>query len=135
MHFNCIIQYTTGAIFQFCLILMTMLWIFHLFHIFLKVVFPIESRFLTTRRWNRGLHATEILISLLLSALGPTIVWLAGIKYGFAFFPPLLCLPTSRVFVFYTMSIPLILILTGGVNLITTVIWKLLIKVCKQYVL
>lgn len=114
-----------GGIFQFCLTLMTMFWIFHLIHIFLKVVFPVKSLFLTTRRWKRGLHITEVLASLLLSALGPAIVHLSGIQYGFAFFPPLLCLPASNVFLFYAMAVPSILVMTLGLNVIAVIIWTL----------
>lgn len=117
--------YCIGATFQFCLILMTMFWLFHLFHIFLKVVFPVKSRFLMTGRWKRGSHIVEVLISFFISALGPAIVWLTGIKYAFAFFPPLLCLPTSGVFLFYAMCVPLILILTLGLNMIVTIVWTL----------
>ena len=72
-----------------------------------------------------GIHITEVLISLCISALGPGIVHLSGIKYGFAFFPPLLCLPTSSVFLFYAMCVPLILILTFGLNVIAAIVWTL----------
>ena len=127
-------MYFIGATFQFCLILMSIFWLFHLFHVFLKVVFPVKSRFLTTRKWNRKLHIAEILVSILISALGPATVWIAGIKYGFSFFPPLLCLPTSRAFVFYTMSVPLMILLTLGLNMTATIIWTLL-KVSELYII
>ena len=67
----------------------------------------------------------EILASFLISALGPGIVHVFGIKYGFAFFPPLLCLPTSNIFLFYGMCVPLILILTLGLNVIAVIVWTL----------
>ena len=108
---------------------MTMFWIFHLIHIFLKVVFPVKSLFLTTRRWNRGLHITEVLASFFISALGPGIVHLSGIKYGFAFFPPLLCLPASNLFLFYAMAVPLVVIMTLGLNVIAVIIWTLFSRV------
>ena len=120
---------TVGGAFQFCLTLMTMFWIFHLFHIFLKIVFPIKSRFLASRKWSRGLHVSEVLISLFVSALGPAIIRLAGIPYGMAFFPPFLCLPTDSVFLFYVMCVPLMIVMTLGLNMIATMIWTLL-KVC-----
>ena len=67
----------------------------------------------------------EVLVSFLISALGPGIVHLAGIEYGFAFFPPLLCLPTSNVFLFYAMCVPLIFILILGLNMIAAITWTI----------
>ena len=114
-----------GVIFQFCVMLMSLFWLLHLFHIYLSVVFPIESRYLKTEKWSQRVHITEVVASVFISALCPAVVLVTNINYNFIFYPPLFCTPATQVLVFYSMAIPVVLVTVIGLNLIVTVVWTL----------
>ena len=90
-------------------------WLLHLFHLFLGVVFPFWSKFLKEKKWKIRLHVVEVLGAVTLCSLAPTIL-AASSSYTLSRFPPLLALP-SRDIVFFTVEIPLAIILAVGVNL------------------
>ena len=94
---------------------MSAMWFLHLFHLFLGVVFPFQSKFLNEKKFKFRLHVLEVLGSIVLCSLAPTIfVSVSG--YTFGSFPPLVFLPSRRV-AFYTIVLPLAVILACGVNL------------------
>ena len=94
---------------------MAVTWFLHLFHLFLGVAFPFWSRFLSEKKWKIRLHVVEVLGSVLLCSLAPTVV-VSDSEYTLGRFPPLFALP-SRVVVFYTTVLPLAIILAAGINL------------------
>jgi len=104
---------------------MSLFWLLHLFHIYLSIVFPIESRFLKTKKWSQRLHITEVVVSVFISALCPAVVLVTNINYNFIFYPALFCTPATQVLIFYSMAIPVVLITVIGLNLIVTVVWTL----------
>jgi len=61
-----------------------------------------------------------------LSALGPGVVWFSNNEYNVFTLPPLLCLPATTSLIFYTICLPLVILLTIGINLIAVVLWTLL---------
>ena len=65
----------------------------------------------------------EVVSSVLLCGLAPTI-YVAVSDYRFARFPPLLSLPTKTV-VFYTIVLPLSVILVIGTNLFVLSLFKI----------
>ena len=90
-------------------------WFLHLFHLFLGVAFPFRSKFLSEKKWKIRLHVVEVFGSVLLCSLAPTI-FISVSEYVPGRFPPLFALP-SRVVVFYTIVLPLAIILAAGINL------------------
>ncbi|XP_065890997.1 uncharacterized protein [Dysidea avara] len=115
----------SGGVFQFCLMLMSSFWLLHLFHVYLSIVFPIRSRFLKTKKWSQRLHIAEVVGSIFISALCPAVVLATNINYNLIFYPPLLCTPATQISVFYSMTIPVVLVTVIGLNLIVTVVWTL----------
>ena len=87
------------------------------------VAFPFWSERLEDDSWKARLHVVEVVSSVLLSGLAPTI-YVAMSDYRFGRFPPLMSLPTRAV-VFYTIMLPLSVILAVGINLIVFSLYKI----------
>ena len=94
---------------------MAVTWFLHLFHLFMGVVFPFRSQFLKEKKWKIRLHVVEVFGAVILCGLAPTI-FVSVSEYTLGRFPPLFALP-SREKAFYTMQVPLAIILAVGVNL------------------
>ena len=119
-----------GFVFHFCLMFMGVTWFLHLFHLFLGVAFPFRSRFLNENKWKIRLHVVEVLGSVVLCSLAPTI-FVSVSEYTLGRFPPLFALP-SREVAFYTIVLPLCIILAVGVN-ITFYTFLSIHKVIKKF--
>ena len=102
---------------------MPVTWFLHLFHLFLGVAFPFWSRFLSEQKWKIRLHIVEVSGSVVLCSLAPT-MFVSVSEYVFGRFPPLFALP-SREVAFYTIVLPLALILATGVNLTFYTFWSI----------
>ena len=94
---------------------MSTMWFLHLFHLFLGVAFPFRSKFLNEKKCKLKIHVLEVLGSIVLCSLAPTI-FVSVSEYTLGRFPPLFALPSRRV-AFYTILLPLAVILACGVNL------------------
>ena len=90
-------------------------WFLHLLHLFLGVVFPFQTEILNEKKWKNRLHVAEVFGSIVLCSLAPTI-YVSISEYTFARFPPLFAIPAGEV-IFYTIVLPLSIILAVGVNL------------------
>ena len=62
-----------GFFFHFCFVYLVVIWLLHLFHLFLGVVFPFWSKFLNEKKWKIQLYAVEMFESVILCSLAPTI--------------------------------------------------------------
>ena len=82
-------------------------------------------KFLSGRTWSRGLHATEVTVALILSAIGPMAVFISETEYNMITLPPIMCFPSTHLSV-YTLFIPLVVIATVGVCLIIMILWALI---------
>ena len=125
MHFatQLCIYYLIGFVFHFCLVIVFVFWFLHLFHLFLGVVFPFWSRFLSEREWKIRLHVVGVFGSVILCGLAPTIL-VSVSEYTFGRFPPLFAFP-SRDVTFYTIMLPITIILSSGVNLTFYTFWTI----------
>ena len=118
-----VIYYFIGFVFHFCTVFMSVVWFLHLFHLFLGVVFPFWSRFLSEREWKIRLHVVEVFGSVILCSLAPTI-FVSVSEYTLGRFPPLLTLP-SRDVSFYTIILSLTIVLASGINLTFSTFWTI----------
>ena len=92
-----------------------MTWFLHLFHFFLGVAFPFWSRFLKESKWKNRLHVLEFFGSFVLCSLAP-IIFVTESEYILVRFPPFFALPSKDV-TFYTIILPLAIVLAVGINL------------------
>ena len=102
---------------------MAAFWLLHLIHLFIKIYLPIWSRKLDRKQTKLILHLTETVGAIILCSL-PSIVYVSVSEYSFGRFPPMLCVP-SGVVTFYTMCLPLCVLLGSGVILTVIMFWKL----------
>ena len=109
--------------FHWLLVLLSLLWLLHLIHLFIKIAFPLRSRKLDVKRTKYILHATEVCGAFLLTGLAP-IIFVSVSEYNFGRFPPLFCFP-SRAVTFYTMCLPLCIVIGSGVVLAIVTFWML----------
>ena len=105
----------TGFATHFSLVFATVTWFLHMFHFFLGIAFPFWSRFLNEQTWKIRLHVVELIGSIVLCSLAPT-VFVSVSDYTLSRFPPLFARP-SRDVSFYTLILPLAIFLAVGVNL------------------
>ena len=86
-----------------------------MFHFFLGIAFPFWSRFLNEQTWKIRLHVVELIGSIVLCSLAPT-VFVSVSDYTLSRFPPLFARP-SRDVSFFTIILPLAILLAIGLNL------------------
>ena len=103
--------------------LLAIFWLLHLIHLFIKINLPFWSKKLDRKKAKIILHAVEVTGAFILCGLAP-IVYVSVSKYSFGRFPPLFCFP-SKVVNFYTICLPLCVILGAGVILAITMFWIL----------
>ena len=115
-----------GAIFHFLIMLMSIFWFLHLSHVYLNILFPIQLKFLKRKEWSRGLHITEVTGAIILSAIGPMVVFITGNEYNITTLPPMICFPASIYLSIYTLFIPLVMMSTIAVCVIIVVLWTLI---------
>ena len=104
---------------------MGIFWFLHISHVYLNILLPIQLNFLNRKTWSRGLHATEVTVALILSAIGPMAVLISETEYNINTLPPIMCFPSTHLSV-YTLFVPLVLIATVGVCLIIMILWALI---------
>ena len=107
--------YITGFVSHFALLCATLTWFLHLFHLFLAVVFPFWSQFLSEQKWKIRLHILEVVGCVVVSSIAP-IIFVSTSEYTIARFPPLFPQP-SRDVVFYSLVLPNTILIAIGVNL------------------
>ena len=105
-----------GFFFHFCIVYLAVIWFLHLFHLFVSIVFPFWSKFLNEKKWKIRLYVVEMFGSVVLCSLAP-IIYISGSEYGISNFPLVITFPSPEMS-FYSILIPLDMILAVGVNLI-----------------
>ena len=103
--------------------LLAVFWLLHLIHLFMKIAFPMWSRQLDRKQTKNILHVVEVAGGIFLCTLAPmfnVIFW----KYQFGRFPPLICVPSKEVS-FYTICLPLCIVIETGVILAIIMFWIL----------
>ena len=91
-----------GIFCHFCFVYLTVIWLLHLFHLFLGVVFPFRSKLLNERKWKIRLHVTEVFGSIVLCSIAPTI-YVSVSAYTLPRLPPVLLFPGAKVIYYYLL--------------------------------
>ena len=80
------------------------------------VVFPFWSKFLNEKKWKIRLYVVEMFGSVILCSIAP-VIFISTSYYGISRFPQVISFPAAEM-TFYSVLIPLAMILTVGVNLV-----------------
>ena len=102
---------------------MATFWLLHLIHLFMKIHSPIWYRNLDRKQTKLILHVTEAIGAIILCIL-PSMVYVSVSEYTFGRFPPLFCIPSQAV-TFYTICLPMCVLLGSGVILMVIMFWML----------
>ena len=102
---------------------MMLYWLLHLIHLFLKFVFPFSIRRIDTKQWKRGFHVGEVILVNVVTSIAPICVLTASKYYPYGY-PPNLCIPNASL-TFYTILVPITIILCVGTCLILLMFWRL----------
>jgi len=107
--------FTTGVAFQVLSTGFCMLWFLFIFHLFLKVVFPLRSEELLNHHGTK-VHIAEILLVLFISMITPIVI-LATDGFFISTFPPNMCFSDASI-LFHGVILPSMLIIIVGISLI-----------------
>ena len=122
----------SGFSYHWLLMLIGILWFQHSCHLFMKIMFPIWSKKHDDKEKSVVLHVLELSGAIFISIIAP-VTYSVQSEYIVSRFPPIFCAP-SRIFLFYTLCLPLCMICGGGSVLLIIVLWTL-VKVSIIYYL
>ena len=111
----CIVYLFTGFAIQATLMGFVVIWLLFIFHLFLKIVFPIASQNLFKNHGTK-LYIAEVLLTLVVSLITP-IVTIAKGGFFIASFPPIQCFSNASI-QFHGVILPGMLITIVGISLI-----------------
>ena len=102
---------------------MAAFWLLHIIHMFIKIVFPLWCRKLDEKQTKITVHVVEAVGAFILCGL-PPVAYISASKYSFGRFPPLICVPSKDVY-FYTVCVPMCILIGTGVILTVIMFWML----------
>ena len=97
--------------FQFALVSTSIYWMVHILYIGVLVKFPFFGKKLQKK--SKQIHIATVLVSIFLASIGP-VVTLVHFGYFTARFPVLACLPRNMDVLFFSISLPVIVIVGLG---------------------
>lgn len=103
--------------------MMHFFWIMHLFHMFTRLTFPMQSRNFDQSTYRHWFHIGEVGGGFLIAVIPPIGVAAAS-EYNVPSFPANYCVPEPRV-AYYTELLPINIVLAIGVCFIVTIFWML----------
>lgn len=103
--------------------MMHFFWIMHLFHMFTRLAFPMQSRNFDQSTYRHWIHIGEVGGGILVAIIPPIGVAAAS-EYNVPSFPANYCVPEPRV-AYYTELLPINIVLAVGVCFIVTIFWML----------
>ena len=124
---------TAGFVLHAGVLQIVLYWLLHLIHLFLKFIFPFAIRRFDTKKWKRIFHITELILIILFTIIAPIYIILGSKYYPYGY-PPVLCVPNATL-TFYTLVLPIILMLCLGTCIILLMLWRLQMVSCMSLTL
>lgn len=136
IYWHNIMLFYVGAVFYYCLFQLAMFWFCHLLALFWKTNFPFHSRSFQKSHRMKYLHITSVAIGILVP-LAPVVVTMAqfshgkssaeavkgGLGFGITRFPPLLCTGRDGDTIFYSLIVPIDVIVMIGMAFLVSLFW------------
>ena len=107
---------------MFFLLHMSFIWFCHIVAMFTKLKWPFFARRIALAGYSRYCHALCLSLSTVLSIL-PVVVVLETSGFATFTFPPLFCTPTNRKVTFYSIILPISILLAAGSSLLIAMLW------------
>ena len=113
-----------GGIFYYILLQGSLWWIFHVSVLFYGIQFPFHSRSFKAAHRTKYIHVIMVVIALLLPLVPAIVCGVIG-EYTMTDFPPILCVGSDADATFYSLVLPIIIILGTGTSLLVIMFWKI----------
>lgn len=113
-----------GGVLHYILVQGVLLWIFHVLAVFWKVYFPMHSRSFDLTYRTKYVHATCLIVALVLPAI-PLIILSENGGFIIARFPPIACVGKDTDSSFYSAIFPVIILYGIGTNFLLFILWKI----------
>ena len=115
--------HSAGFIVWYSMMQFILLWIMHISFIFWKIYFPMSTILKNIRR-TKYIHGICLIAAVLLPLISPMA---SHLKDGFVIgsFPPFFCVGNNNAVSFYTLLLPLNILLGVGTSLLVLMFWRL----------
>ena len=113
-----------GGVLYYILLQASLWWIFHVSALFWKVLFPLHSKSFETAHRTKYIHMIMVVLALLIPLI-PVIT--SEVKGGYTMtrFPPFLCTGSDADATFYSLVLPITIILATGASILVFIFWKI----------
>ena len=100
-------------------------WFCHEISLFWGIRFPFHARSFETAHRTKYVHITMVAVGLVLPALPVIVTFTTGDPSGFGLtrFPPILCSAMQRNSTFYSLVLPINVIMAIGIPLLIIIFW------------
>jgi len=117
----------TGMVFYYGLFQLAMWWFLHVVSLFWKIRFPFHARSFETAHRLKYIHIAMVIVGLVLPTLPVIVAFTAENPstrgFGLTRFPPILCTSLQRDSTFYSLVLPINLLIAIGVPLLIIMFW------------
>ena len=113
-----------GFIYYYTLMQLSMWWFFHIITLFWKIRFPFHARSFENVHGFKHLHITAVILGVVLPLIPSTSMIATG---GFVIgrFPPVVCQPSDLATAFYSVEVPIIVMVQIGISLLVIIFWTI----------
>ena len=116
-----------GMVFYYGLFQLAVWWFCHVVSLFWKIRFPFHARSFEATHRLKYIHIAMVIVGLVLPTLPVIVTFTAGNPstrgFGLTSFPPVLCTSLQSDPSFYSLVLPINIVLANGVPLLITVFW------------
>ena len=123
-----------GIVFYYTLFQTAVWWFLHVAALFWGIRFPLQAKALATSNCQKYFHLVMVLLGLTLPII-PVIATLASGGFGLTRFPVILCTGKKGAATFYSLVLPIGILMQIGVSLLILIFWtiyKVTIIVCNK---
>ena len=128
--------YLLGAVLYYSLFQLMVLWLCHILTIFWGLKFPFQAKAFQRSHRMKYLHIASVVVGLLVPFV-PVVATMiqfsygkssaeavkGGLGFGIVRFPPILCVGRHKDTTFYSLILPLCIILLIGITFLIFVFW------------
>ena len=120
---------SAGIVFFYGLFQLAVWWFCHVVSLFWGIQFPFHARSFKTTGRIKYIHITMVIVGLVLPTLPVVVAFTPGNPntsgFGLTRFPPILCTSLQRDPSFYSLVLPINILLAIGVPLVIIVFWTI----------
>ena len=113
-----------GAVFYYVLLQTSLWWISHILILFWKIQFPLHSSRFEKAHSTKHIHIAIVILAILLPVITVISSEING-GYTLTRFPTILCTGANIDVTFYTLVLPIVIIIGCGTTVLMVIFWKI----------